>query len=144
MVDRGLFRCVCKFRVRKLISRRTQMLSFNEKEVSAFIFCSPHGGITSELLKQTLESMDSFQYFSSRYWWPLPSKFLPWISQLPLLAWRNWRLSCAIRKEKYDGAAPSAKKDILERYERPSVSVWIKHVIRTVWLISTARFEHNA
>ena len=62
------------------------------KEVPAFIYCSPKGGITSELLKQMLERMDSFDLFSHVPSGPLPFLLLDGQCgrlQLPFIRYTN-------------------------------------------------------
>ena len=66
--------------------------SFQGKEVPAFICCSPKGGITSELLKEMLERMDSFNLFPRIPGGPLPFLLLDGHGsrlQLPFLRYTN-------------------------------------------------------
>ena len=65
---------------------------FQGKEVPAFICCSPKGGITSELLKEILERMDSFDLFPRIPGGPLPFLLLDGHGsrlQLPFLLYTN-------------------------------------------------------
>ena len=66
--------------------------SFQGKEVLAFICCPPKGGITSDLLKQMLERMDSFNLFPRVPGGPLPFLMLDGhVSrlQLPFICYMN-------------------------------------------------------
>ena len=65
---------------------------FQGKEVPAFICCSPKGGITSELLKEMLERMDSFDLFPRIPGGPLTFLLLDGHDsrlQLPFLRYKN-------------------------------------------------------